>query len=232
MGTLSKGSRENRTPPAVAPPQVPSHYAPNFPMGHPRRSIEQNRGVVGLGPGYSTRPMQPTSQLLTHTACRTPTTPRTTSKIQIRPSCMSAPGPPQIGMVHPINYGNQSHNQNHPQTPPPASTSAPNIRRSAAQHIIPARHSHMSMPPPTSPLVHQGGGADDLTHHLHMVRGGQGSPPLPPPPMPDSQQLPPSYGYGCSSMGFVPAKTRDCPDGCQRITRMKDGDEKVAHDEK
>ncbi|XP_026481898.1 abl interactor 2 isoform X2 [Ctenocephalides felis] len=47
-GTLSKGSREYRTPPIVAPPQVPSHYAPNYPMGHPRRE---------RGPGYSTLPM-------------------------------------------------------------------------------------------------------------------------------------------------------------------------------
>lgn len=37
-----KSSREYRTPPAVAPPQVPSHYAPNY----PRRP-----------PGYSTLPV-------------------------------------------------------------------------------------------------------------------------------------------------------------------------------
>lgn len=54
-GTLSKGSREYRTPPAVAPPQVPSHYAPNYPLGHPRRSGER-------GPGYSTLPMANTHQ--------------------------------------------------------------------------------------------------------------------------------------------------------------------------
>ncbi|XP_048007598.1 abl interactor 2 isoform X1 [Leguminivora glycinivorella] len=41
-GTLGKSSREYRTPPAVAPPQVPSHYAPNY----PRRP-----------PGYSTLPV-------------------------------------------------------------------------------------------------------------------------------------------------------------------------------
>ncbi|KAI4458948.1 abl interactor family member [Holotrichia oblita] len=48
-GTLSKASREYRTPPAVAPPQVPSHYAPNYPIGHPRRGER--------GPGYSTLPL-------------------------------------------------------------------------------------------------------------------------------------------------------------------------------
>jgi len=46
-GSLSKGSREYRTPPAVAPPQVPSHYAPNYPVGHSRRT----------GAGYSTLPL-------------------------------------------------------------------------------------------------------------------------------------------------------------------------------
>lgn len=36
-GTLGKSSREYRTPPVVNPPQVPSHYAPNYPIGHPKR---------------------------------------------------------------------------------------------------------------------------------------------------------------------------------------------------
>lgn len=52
-GTLSKSSREYRTPPAVAPPQVPSHYAPNYPMGHPRRE---------RGPGYSALPIANSQQ--------------------------------------------------------------------------------------------------------------------------------------------------------------------------
>ena len=30
-GTLNRGSKEYRTPPAVNPPQVPSNYAPNYP---------------------------------------------------------------------------------------------------------------------------------------------------------------------------------------------------------
>ncbi|XP_050520850.1 abl interactor 2-like [Daktulosphaira vitifoliae] len=51
-GTLSKNSREYRTPPAVAPPQVPSHYAPNYPIGHSKRE---------KGPGYNSLPMHHTS---------------------------------------------------------------------------------------------------------------------------------------------------------------------------
>lgn len=53
-GTLTKNSRDYRTPPAVAPPQVPSHYAPNYPMGHPRRE---------RGPGYSTLPLASSQQV-------------------------------------------------------------------------------------------------------------------------------------------------------------------------
>ena len=42
-GTLGKSSRgEYRAPPVVIPPQVPSHYAPNYPIGHPRRQSSQN----------------------------------------------------------------------------------------------------------------------------------------------------------------------------------------------
>ncbi|XP_058798691.1 abl interactor 2 isoform X2 [Phymastichus coffea] len=80
-GTLSKGSKEYRTPPAVAPPQVPSHYAPNYPLGHPRRD---------RGPGYSTLPVHVhNTQHLNH----------------LNSSNAYNTSTPQIGTVHPI----QSH---------------------------------------------------------------------------------------------------------------------------
>lgn len=60
-GTLGKSSREYRTPPVVIPPQVPSHYAPNYPMGHPRRSGGSERG-----PGYSALPVSSNQQITTH----------------------------------------------------------------------------------------------------------------------------------------------------------------------
>lgn len=56
-GTLGKANREYRTPPAVVPPQVPSHYAPNYPVGHPRRQTSER------GPGYSAVPMPPSQQI-------------------------------------------------------------------------------------------------------------------------------------------------------------------------
>jgi abl interactor 2 len=34
-GTLTRQNKEYRTPPVVAPPQVPSNYAPNYPMQPP-----------------------------------------------------------------------------------------------------------------------------------------------------------------------------------------------------
>lgn len=45
----------------VVPPQVPSHYAPNYPVGHPRRSGSER------GPGYSALPVPPSQQIATHT---------------------------------------------------------------------------------------------------------------------------------------------------------------------
>lgn len=58
-GTIGKSRGGEYRPPAqVVPPQVPSHYAPNFPIGHPRR---QNSNTSSNGgnerPGYSALPM-------------------------------------------------------------------------------------------------------------------------------------------------------------------------------
>ncbi|KAF4532476.1 hypothetical protein B566_EDAN003052 [Ephemera danica] len=207
MGSLSKGSREYRTPPAVAPPQVPSHYAPNYPMGHPRRSVEHARGVVGLGPGYSTLPMQPSNQLLTHTLPHPHHHHQPQHPQHPQPSCTSAPGPPQVGIAHPLSHMQQQHHQQQqqqqqqPQTPPPPPPPSSGGPLPSSFPLDP----HMSMPPPPSPLTHPGGGVEDLHQHLHMMRGGSSSPPLPPPPPPDQQQpLAPSYGYGRGSVGIVP----------------------------
>ena len=43
-------SKEYRTPPVVAPPQVPSNYAPNYPMQ------QQQQYQKGLGKQYGTLP--------------------------------------------------------------------------------------------------------------------------------------------------------------------------------
>lgn len=53
MGTLRGDRSIYRAPPAVAPPQVPSHYAPNYPLGHPKRQNSQSEQR-----GYTTLPLQ------------------------------------------------------------------------------------------------------------------------------------------------------------------------------
>ncbi|XP_050069677.1 abl interactor 2 [Anopheles maculipalpis] len=114
-GTLGKASREYRTPPVVVPPQVPSHYAPNYPVGHPRRT--SSSGGAERGPGYSALPMpMPPSQVVMH-------------------------HPPQIGMVHPMQSGpvmqHQSTFEERNSMPPPPSPLT-------VTHELPD-HSHIGM---------------------------------------------------------------------------------------
>lgn len=89
-GTLGKSNREYRAPPII-PPQVPSHYAPNYPIGHPRRTS----GVVERGPGYSSLPMP------------------------MPPSQMQAPPPPQVNLVHPMPQQQQPQMQQLQPSPQP-----------------------------------------------------------------------------------------------------------------
>merc|ERR550539_88877 len=57
-GTLTR-SKEYRTPPVVAPPQLPSNYAPNYPGGStmPRLSSNSMRSTVSSG-SSATPPLQ------------------------------------------------------------------------------------------------------------------------------------------------------------------------------
>ncbi|KAG7153475.1 Abl interactor 1-like [Homarus americanus] len=91
VSSLSRGSREYRTPPAVAPPQVPSNYAPNYPIGHPRRNDRSS--------GYSTLPHQ--------------------SAAHVTPINGGSPAPPpQVGMVHPMSHGVPQGSYTPPPPPP------------------------------------------------------------------------------------------------------------------
>lgn len=100
-GTLSKGSREYRTPPAVAPPQVPSHYAPNYPIGHVRRSTER-------GPGYSTLPMAPNQ----HQAMSSPQVGMVHPITQQQQHPQTPPPPPPPGIMS--SYINPDHHMSMP----------------------------------------------------------------------------------------------------------------------
>lgn len=71
-GTLGKSrGSEYRAPPIVVPPQVPSHYAPNYPIGHPRR--QNSNTSAERGPGYSSLPMPPSQQVAVHLNSNPPT---------------------------------------------------------------------------------------------------------------------------------------------------------------
>lgn len=150
--TLSKSSgREYRTPPAVAPPKVPSHYAPNYPMGHPRRD---------RGPGYSTLPAHSVGISGSHTL----------------PHPHHAP--PQA-MVHPMNHSVVDHHQNS-MPAPPAPIEQP-VPQQHSHHTLPNQRSSRGgnisppLPPPPPPedehanfgqLPSRGGGIVPDDHHL------------------------------------------------------------------
>lgn len=120
-GTLKAGSTgtikrsEYRTPPVVVPPQVPSHYAPNYPgqQQQQRRSQQppppQQPVQSERGPGYSalplagTNPMPPSQVVMQHQIQH--------QAQQQQMQMQQIQQQPQIGMVHPTI-----------QNPPPTST--------------------------------------------------------------------------------------------------------------
>ncbi|XP_055929316.1 abl interactor 2-like [Argiope bruennichi] len=92
-GSLSRGTKEYRTPvPPIAPPQVPSDYAPNYPIGHPRAQETKRTS------GYSTLPMAFSSS-------------------QSSQGMISSK--PQIGMVHPMTHAHHSNTVGSSMIPPP-----------------------------------------------------------------------------------------------------------------
>lgn len=172
-GTLSKSSKEYRTPPAVAPPQVPSHYAPNYPLGHPRRE---------RGPGYSTLPLHGHTTQISNN--------------------MSAPNnhvvsPPQIGTVHPLqshqgmaapqnmnmlSSGAQySQDMQSSMPPPPSPLVTSNSEVDYSDH--------------SNTLSHR------FSYQINN-RNGANSPPLPPPPPPDQEELS-QFGRLLSATGSI-----------------------------
>uniref|UniRef100_A0A0A1XS69 Abl interactor 2 n=1 Tax=Zeugodacus cucurbitae TaxID=28588 RepID=A0A0A1XS69_ZEUCU len=175
-GTLGKSSREYRTPPVVNPPQVPSHYAPNYPIGHPKRmsSASSSTTVTGIssmgiggpgstsgapsvvserererGGGYSALPMPPSQQIATHV------------NLPSAGMMQSLPPPP------PTTYDDRS------SMPPPPSP------LTVSQHEI-SEQSHIGM--------HTLGRNHNRNNFsVNFARPGSQSPPLPPPPPPEEE---------------------------------------------
>ncbi|KAF2881532.1 hypothetical protein ILUMI_24635 [Ignelater luminosus] len=172
-GTLSKGSREYRTPPAVAPPQVPSHYAPNYPIGHPRRSGER-------GPGYSTLPMAPNQ----HQAMSPPQVGMVhplNSQQQMQQHPQTPPPPPP-----PVSTGYVA--DHHMSMPPPPSPLVNTQEMSIPDNVNHHSISHSMTLPHHAPVPHGTVGMNTLSHHQRLSRSsGAHSPPLPPPPPPEDE---------------------------------------------
>ncbi|XP_077561776.1 tyrosine kinase Abl isoform X1 [Haemaphysalis longicornis] len=218
MGSLTRGSREYRTPaPPIAPPQVPSNYAANYPLGHPRR-----------GSGYSTLPAHG------HHGSSHPG-PLPPSQMTPPPALASQP---QVGMVHPMS---QQHALGHHHSTVPhhgmAHGGHPGMQPMAPQGLAPAhglalgtkavgpgsqqqqqqqQHYGSMVAPqllpapdpmsasltdrlPEPPPPHAMGG---MVPAADYERHGNVSPPLPPPPPPEPllypgnhvPPSPPAYG--------------------------------------
>ncbi|KAK8403438.1 hypothetical protein O3P69_000486 [Scylla paramamosain] len=193
VSSLSRGSREYRTPPAVAPPQVPSNYAPNYPIGHPRRGERSS--------GYSTLPHQSAAHVapMAHNGAG--------GGGGVGGGGMVAP-PPQVGMVHPMghapgvtqggSYGPPpppphmqeppqyaAHQINMPRYPTvirPAMTLPKNLTNKALANKV----SEPALAPP-SPASSGPVSEPDYTSRS----SGASSPPLPPPPPSEVEAPPP-----------------------------------------
>ncbi|XP_037794404.1 abl interactor 2-like isoform X6 [Penaeus monodon] len=156
VSSLSRGSREYRTPPAVAPPQVPSNYAPNYPIGHPRRNDRSS--------GYSTLPHQSAAHVapMNHNGGAAP--------------------PPQVGMVHPMAHGAPQGSYTPPPPPPhmeqPQYAAHP-MGMPLCSHRRDGRLRKYAPPSPASSGVVS-------EQEYNSRSSGASSPPLPPPPPSDT----------------------------------------------
>jgi len=65
-GTLTRGSKEYRTPPVVAPPQVPSNYAPNYPMQQQQQQARLKQQQYGTLPHPQVQMVHPVQQQQQH----------------------------------------------------------------------------------------------------------------------------------------------------------------------
>jgi hypothetical protein len=188
-GSISRGSKEYRTPaPPIAPPQVPSNYAPNYPLGHPR--AQDSMGTLSRrGSNYSTLPLNYNSQ---SSIQRQMSSGSGTYGTLVGHSSQShynqgPQTPPTIGMVHPMaQQQNGPHSQqqfNAAPTPPPPpppgdmhSHQANRGQQHQPQGMLPPSVSNLSdasLPEPPAHLRASNSIQDSFD---------RSSPPLPPPP--------------------------------------------------
>ncbi|CAG2107932.1 unnamed protein product [Medioppia subpectinata] len=174
VGSLSRGNKEYRTPaPPIAPPQVPSNYAPNYPIGHPK-ALDNRRGS-----GYSTLPlgMGHSGGIISNVMQQMGG--QSTLQSHYGQSMHGSQGLPQsqpIGMVHPITHP-QHHHHNSASANfavPPSPTPPPPPPPLHEMPVLSPISDSLPDPPPMH-LHHN-------QHNDHFERHSNASPPLPPPP--------------------------------------------------
>ncbi|XP_076064335.1 abl interactor 2-like isoform X2 [Oratosquilla oratoria] len=195
VSSLSRGSREYRTLPAVAPPQVPSNYAPNYPIGHPRRNDRSS--------GYSTLP-HPSAAHVAHPGHNGPAAPvGGSSGGSSSSSGGGSSSGPQVGMVHPMSHGAPQAPYN-PPPPPPNAHETPQY--AANQTLGMPRYPTVIRPALTLPknLTNKNMAINRTVHEVVIAppspassgvvseldysrSSGASSPPLPPPPPQDNE---------------------------------------------
>lgn len=145
MGTLSRSSaasgKEYRVP-IVPPPQVPSNYAPNYPIGYRPQDTISRRGSSSGG-GYSSS----SSALMRQ-------------HLQQQQQQQDSPGPAvgqPIGTVHPIPSSSSSTTNVSPSPPPPAATPYFSSNSATGHGLVHTSSSGdcLPLPPPLTLLQQQ-----------------------------------------------------------------------------
>ncbi|XP_074597914.1 abl interactor 2-like [Brevipalpus obovatus] len=192
-GSLSRASKDYRTPvPPVAPPQVPSNYAPNYPIGHPKGPSDSSR----RGSGYSTLPLgmvhtgsgsgahlisQAMQKMQVAQQNVQSTQPQTRAELQHYQQVqqLQQPQHPHQQPRNQSTYGivNPQFNQQQPQ---------PGLQRDLRSEVKNDRPTGVVNPSPTPPLPPPPQPAvqeisEDQTSQGGIPRGHE-TPPLPPPP--------------------------------------------------
>ncbi|XP_075223906.1 abl interactor 2-like [Lycorma delicatula] len=155
-----------------------SHYAPNYPLGHPRRT----------GVGYSTLPMA-------STAAPAPSPPPQVGMVHPLPQTPPPPPPPN-------SYNTLDHHASMPPPPSPLTLSNNSgVPASTVSSIDSESMDHNRPIHSTSTLPHSGVHHTSSHHHHHTLphhHSSRSSPPLPPPPLPEEDQHP-RFGQPASS---------------------------------
>ncbi len=184
-GTLNR-SKEYRTPPVVAPPQVPSNYAPNYPRQQPQQQQHQQRQQYGTLPHPQVQMVHPVQQQQEDLRYHGATMPRLSS------ASMRSTG------SQGSSSGGEPTYMRHQQV---SSSTLGRASLSGGQYgVLNNRSSNpqMGMPPPQStPPINRPASSSQYAPSNIMTRPSQRppSPPLPPPPQQMSQQIPQQQQY-------------------------------------